>query len=173
MSDLEVSAPQNARAAVVLVHGHEASKDWGFFPWLAERFCDSRIAVARFTMSGDSYATHVREVGEVVDHLQSHYRHLPVFLLGHSLGGAISLMTASESDGLAGVITWSAITRGEGIDLLDYTPRVGVPLLAIHGSKDASVGVDDSRRIVDGANNASLLVIDGARHSYDAIHPLV
>lgn len=173
MSDLEVIAPQNARAAAILVHGHEASKEWGFFPWLGEQLCDERIAAVRFTMNGDSYVSHVREVVEVIDHVQSHYRHLPIFLLGHSLGGAVALIAATETDAVAGVITWSAISRGDGMDVIDYVPRIDVPLLAIHGSNDAHISPEESRRLVERASDASLLMIDGASHTYNAIHPLV
>ncbi len=52
MSDITIDAPRNARALVVLIHGHEADKDWGFLPWLSEYLCNAGFAVARFASYG-------------------------------------------------------------------------------------------------------------------------
>ena len=59
------------------------------------------------------------------------------------------------------------------LDILDSATHLRVPLLAIHGAGDESVPLDESRQIVDRAGDASLLVIGGASHTYNAIHPLV
>ena len=48
-----------------------------------------------------------------------------------------------------------------------------MPLLAIHGARDSSVPAEESRAIVSRTRDASLLIIEGATHTYNAIHPLV
>ncbi len=68
------------------------------------------------------------------------------------------------------MITLSAISRDE---VLDAVEALDIPLLAIHGTKDASVPVDDAHKIVARSRDASLMLIDGASHTYNAIHPLV
>jgi pimeloyl-ACP methyl ester carboxylesterase len=142
----------------------------------------------------DTYTIQIHDLIDVVSYTRSRFRGLPLFILGHSRGGGIALLAAREIDDLAGVITWSAIARAdrwEGIDvtatavLADFEANrkrldvlasasgLRVPLLAVHGSSDKSVPPDDSRAIAAKAKDASLLTIDGASHTYNAIHPLV
>ncbi|HEX8254364.1 MAG TPA: alpha/beta hydrolase, partial [Thermoanaerobaculia bacterium] len=47
--DLDI--PDRPRALVVIVHGFKGFKDWGFFPWVAQRLLQHRLAVCRFNMS--------------------------------------------------------------------------------------------------------------------------
>ena len=164
MFDLAIDAPQNARALVVLIHGHDADKEWGFLPWLAEYFCAAGFAVVRFT-----YKEPLEVIG-IIKHAQSRFRGLPLFLLGHSLGGAIAIIAAREVEDLAGVITFSAISRDE---VLEAARDLSVPLLVIHGMKDASVPASDARAIAAQVSDTTLMLIDGASHTYNAIHPLV
>jgi uncharacterized protein len=125
----DLDAPAEPRALVVLIHGFKGFKDWGFFPWLAERLCDEGFAVCRFNMSrsgigenpvtferldlfaGDTYSGQLADLRDVVAHAQSAFPDLPTFLLGHSRGGGIALLGARDVPRLAGVVTWSAIAR--------------------------------------------------------------
>lgn len=194
MSEIDVDAPPNARAAVVIVHGLNGSKEWGFFPWLAEYLCDSGIVAVRFTMTDDTYSGQLRDLLHVVEATQSRFRSLPLFLFGHSRGGGVALLAAREIAALAGVITWSAIARAdhwgdvdvsgtavladfeanrERLDILDSASRLQVPLLAIHGANDASVPPDESRQIVSRVRDGSLMMIGGASHTFNSIHPLI
>lgn len=59
------------------------------------------------------------------------------------------------------------------LDILDSAARLRVPLLVIHGGRDESVPAEESRLIASRVTDASLLVIDAASHTYNAIHPLV
>lgn len=59
------------------------------------------------------------------------------------------------------------------LDVLEAARTLEVPFLAIHGAGDESVPLDESRDIVRSARNGSLLVIEGAGHTFGAIHPLI
>lgn len=61
----------------------------------------------------------------------------------------------------------------EQFDVLEAARGLEVPLLAIHGSNDESVSPEESREIVRSTRNGSLLVIEGAGHTFGAIHPLI
>src|SRR5215212_5362785 len=61
----------------------------------------------------------------------------------------------------------------ERLDVLAAAGRLRVPLLVVHGAKDESVPVDQSREIAARAHDVSRLVIGNASHTYNAIHPLV
>lgn len=122
------------RALVVLVHGFKGFKDWGFFPWTAQRLARHRLAVCRFNMSRsgigeddetfdrldlfehDTYSTQLRDLARVVRHAQQHFPGLPTFLLGHSRGGGIALLGAQDVENLCGVVIWSPISRADRWD---------------------------------------------------------
>lgn len=221
------------RALVVIVHGFKGFKDWGFFPWLAERLNGQRLAVCRFNMSrsgigetpdtferldlfaDDTYSTQLADLRAVVAHAQQQVPGVPTFLVGHSRGGGVALLGARDVPNLAGVVTWSAISRvdrwddatirawraaghldvenartkqimrmsprilddfdanRERLNVLAATDRLRKPLLVIHGARDESVPVAEGRALAARVSDASLLVIEHASHTYNAIHPLI
>ena len=126
--------PESPRALTIVVHGFKGFKDWGFFPWLAQRLAHHRVAVCRFNMSrsgigedpesfdrldlfeGDTYSTQLADLRTVVSYAQQRLRHLPTFLFGHSRGGGIALLGAQDVKELCGVVTWSAISRADRWD---------------------------------------------------------
>lgn len=229
----DVDAADRPRALVVIVHGFKGFKDWGFFPWTAQRLMQHRLAVVRFNMSRsgigddpesfdrldlfehDTYSTQLRDLEVVVRHAQRQFPTLPTFLLGHSRGGGIAILGAQDVPGLAGVIAWSPISRvdrwdeetkrgwrargvlevenartkqimrmapvmlddyernAERLDILAAAARLDKPLLVVHGGRDESVPVDEGRRIVECAPQSSLVILDRASHTFNAIHPLV
>lgn len=228
-----LDVPDRARALVVIVHGFKGFKDWGFFPWVAQRFFEHRLAVCRFNMSrsgigddpesfdrldlfeGDTYSTQLADLRTVVAYAQQQVPGLPTFLFGHSRGGGIALLGANEVPRLSGVAVWSPIAscdrwdeatkrewRERGfleqlntrtkhmmrmssamLDDVEANPQtldieraagaLNVPLLVVHGRRDESVPVDEGQRIAATNTDASLLVIDRASHTFNAIHPLV
>ena len=48
-----------------------------------------------------------------------------------------------------------------------------MPLLVIHGARDESVPLASGRLLAERAKDASMVVIGGAGHTFNAIHPLV
>ena len=228
--DLDV--PRHARALVIVIHGFKGFKDWGFFPWLSDSLRDEQFAVCRFNMSrsgigthadeldrldlfaDDTYSVQLADLRAVVAHCQKRLP-IPTFVLGHSRGGGIAILGASDVPNLRGVATWSAIARAdrwdaltkrqwrrdghidvinsrtkqvmrastrvlddyethrERLDILAAASQLDVPLLVVHGDRDESVPVGESLEIVSRARDSSRLVIGGAGHTYNAIHPLV
>ena len=227
--------PADAEALVVIVHGFKGFRHWGFFPWLSEQFAACRIAACRFDMSrngvgddperferldlfaGDTYSIQMADLRRVVAHCRSipALASLPLFLLGHSRGGAVALLAARDVAPIRGIITWSSIASANRWDettkrqwrrdgyfdvinarthqnmrmstaiLDDYesnaarldvhasTAALDVPLLVIHGGRDESVPSDEGCALAARARDASLLIIENATHTYNAIHPLV
>jgi Dipeptidyl aminopeptidases/acylaminoacyl-peptidases len=123
--------PPGSRAIVVIIHGFKGFKEWGFFPWISEQLAAERIASCRFNMSrsgvgtddehfdrldlfsDDTYTAELDDLKSVLQYIDSHEstRHLPLFLFGHSRGGAIAILGASSSPECEGIITWSSISK--------------------------------------------------------------
>jgi uncharacterized protein len=221
------------RALAVLVHGFKGFKDWAFFPWLATRLSQHRMAVCRFNMSrsgigedpetfdrldlfrDDTYSIELADLRTVVRHAQQEFPRLPTFLVGHSRGGGIALLGAADLENVRGVVAWSPISRAdrwdeatkmkwredgsldivnqrtrqvmqmspavlddyeanqERLDILAAVSSLSVPVLVVHGARDESVPVEEGRVIASRARDGSLVVIDRAGHTFNAIHPLV
>jgi|SRR5439155_2442333 len=126
---VDLRVPRGAQALVIMLHGAGASKDWGFFPWLAEVLWDSGLAVCRFTMSAPE------DLARVAPHCQTRVA-LPTFLLAHAEGADVAM----DVPNLRGVIVWSA----------RRTPVVSVPLLLINSAKTDATDV--SRLTIFGAD---------------------
>lgn len=126
-----VEIPDRPRGLVLIVHGFKGFKEWGFFPWIAERLVSAGAAAVRFDMSragiGDrpgeldrldlfaenTYTTELSDLERVLEAARAldEVRGLPVFLFGHSRGGGIAILAAARDPQIRGVITWSSIAR--------------------------------------------------------------
>ena len=134
-----IDVPERPRALVIVVHGFKGFKDWGFFPWLAQRLTQHHLAVCRFNMSrsgigddpetfgrldlfeDDTYSTQLDDLRRAVAHAQAELPKLPTFLLGHSRGGGVAILGAHDVPRLEGVVVWSPISRVDRWD--DATKR--------------------------------------------------
>jgi uncharacterized protein len=228
-----LDVPERPRGLVVVVHGFKGFKDWGFFPWLGQRLLQHRLAVCRFNMSrsgigddpesfdrldlfeNDTYSIQLADLRAVMRFVRKELPALPLFLFGHSRGGAVAILGAQEAENLHGVVAWSPIAqcdrwddatkrewraRGfvdnvnqrtkqnmrvstavlddyeanrERLDVAAAVRRLRVPLLVVHGARDESVPVSEGRSLAALTQDASLLVIEQAGHTFNAIHPLI
>lgn len=128
--------------AIVVCHGFKGFRRWGFFPFLATALARAGHAVLTVDLSGNGVgddgepfaalerfaaATHTRNVDEIRMVLEA-VRSGPLFprppraigLLGHSRGGGEAVIAAAEQDGIAALVTWSAISH------IDRWPRQDV-----------------------------------------------
>lgn len=136
-------------ACVIVLHGLKGYKDYGFIPILSHDLYDAGMLVHRFNTSTsgmtnetdrfaredlfslDTWNRQVEDIVRVVqaignDELEGNG--LPIFIIGHSRGGASALLAAGRHGSelnLAGVITINAIdrclrmTKTDQDDLLD------------------------------------------------------
>ena len=120
-------------ACVILMHGFKGYKDYGFIPILAHDLCAAAMVVHRFNFSTsgmtneietfarpdlfalDTWSRQVEDVVRVVDAVHSGElagKGLPIFLVGHSRGGASALLAAGRHNdvmSLAGIVTINAV----------------------------------------------------------------
>lgn len=106
-------AEGEAKAVIVMVHG--AMEHHRRYGWLIEMWCRSGFHVIMGDLPGQGMTTRSRRghidsfdeyILEAKDWVQAAYRYdLPVFLLGHSMGGLIAIRLLQEERlNLAGVI---------------------------------------------------------------------
>lgn len=129
--DVRWSEGTEPESAVVVAHGFKGFKDWGFFPWLAERLARAGHAAVTFNFSlngigpsGDRFTeleafarnTFSRELEDLHQVLDRTARGdlLPAAprrtgLLGHSRGGGAAVLVARERDDLDALVTWAAV----------------------------------------------------------------
>jgi len=119
---------------IVFVHGFKGFKDWGFGPYLGEYFSNKGFFVITFNFShngiGDikteftelekfaknTYSREVRELNEIIDAIRNGLfveidSKSKIGLVGHSRGGAIALLAASNRADIDAVVTWAAISK--------------------------------------------------------------
>jgi len=123
----------NKAPCLILVHGFKGFKDWGFFPYTGEYFSNNGFFVLSFNFSHNGIGENLTEFTELdkfaentlslelseLNELITAYKeeffgeiaNKGIRLLGHSRGGAISLLCASKNDEVKAVTTWSAVSN--------------------------------------------------------------
>ena len=120
-------------ACVILMHGFKGYKDYGFIPVLAHDLCAAAMVVHRFNFSTsgmtneietfarpdlfalDTWTRQVEDIVRVVEAVRSGELGgggLPMYLIGHSRGGASALLAAGrhgDAMDLNGVVTINAV----------------------------------------------------------------
>jgi pimeloyl-ACP methyl ester carboxylesterase len=120
------------RPAIIFIHGFKGFKDWGFGPYLAEYFSNAGFPVIRFNFSHNgigenpleftelakfaenTYSLEISELKQIIDaYLTGFFGPQPYgnfFLIGHSRGCGIVLLTASYSPYMLGLVLWAPIS---------------------------------------------------------------
>lgn len=98
------------QAVLIMVHGFRGSRDSsGKAPrtaYQAAAWCD----VVRFNFTGtDPVSTWVSELQAVINKVEELAPEAEIYLLGRSLGGATSIITAGKDSRIKRLILWSAI----------------------------------------------------------------
>ncbi len=57
------------------------------------------------------------------------------------------------------------------LDVMAAAAAVRVPWLVVHGDEDATVPVEEARRLAGAGKSATLKVITGSGHTFEAVHP--
>jgi dipeptidyl aminopeptidase/acylaminoacyl peptidase len=119
--------------AVIYVHGFKGFKDWGFVPYLGDYLAEKGFFVLTFNFShngigenkyeflelekfaANTFSREVRELNEVIKAVASDSLGIGKFekigLLGHSRGGAISILSAAQNKNVSAVALWASISK--------------------------------------------------------------
>lgn len=118
---------------LVFVHGFKGFKDWGFGPYLGEYFSKRGFYTITFNFShngvGDNLfefveldkfarntiSLEISELNDIINSIKNGFFGIEISkkiaILGHSRGGAVSLLTAAGRNDVGGVATWASISK--------------------------------------------------------------
>lgn len=125
---------KETKNCILVVHGFKGFKNWGFFPYTAKFFEDNGYFVITFNFSlngvgenqlefteldkfaRNSYSREIEELTFIVDAYENGFfgnmsTENKLYFLGHSRGGAVSILTASKLQKVDAVATWSTVAR--------------------------------------------------------------
>lgn len=120
---------------VVFVHGFKGFKDWGHFPKVGDELAKAGFAFVSFNFTHDgttidqptdfadleafgnnNYHKELYDTEKVINGVSGgslfpdvEMNRAQILLLGHSRGGGISIVKASEDDHVKGLVTWNSI----------------------------------------------------------------
>lgn len=122
---------------IIYAHGFNGFKDWGNATLFAEQFATAGLAFLKFNFSHNgttpeqlqdfadleafghnNYTRQLEDLGKVLDGLQDGLHDLADFidtnhmgLIGHSMGGGISIIKTAEDARIKALCTWASIAR--------------------------------------------------------------
>lgn len=127
------SEEDKTNPCLIYVHGFKGFKDWGFVPYLGEYFSNRGFFVITFNFSHngvgesltefdelDKFAKNtisleVEELTEIIDSYTSGFfggrKNRKIGIIGHSRGGGISILTASQNKSVNAVAVWASISK--------------------------------------------------------------
>lgn len=133
--DVFFTDDQTPKPIVIFSHGFKGFKDWGHFNAIAEKFASEGLVFVKFNFShngttsedplsfGDleafgqnNYIIELEDLKKVMDWvlnnpaLQQEIDEHKLYLLGHSRGGAITILKAGEDHRVKKVVTWAAVS---------------------------------------------------------------
>jgi pimeloyl-ACP methyl ester carboxylesterase len=129
--DVRAGGRDEARPAVLVLHGFKGFKDWGMFVPLAERLARAGFSAVSLNVSGsgaddagtfshperfghNTYGAELDDLGRVTDALASGGLGVPaptsIGLLGHSRGGGVAILRAADDPRIRALVTWAAIS---------------------------------------------------------------
>lgn len=104
-----VNECENSNAPVlVMAHGFRGSRDGGGRAIALAKEAEHYVEAVRFNFNGSQILSRqIDELRAVISEVRRRYAGRKVLLLGRSLGGAASLVTAGSDADIAGLILWA------------------------------------------------------------------
>jgi len=136
-TDVFYEEEKGALPVVIYIHGFNGLKDWGNFDLIAKQFAAAGFFFVKMNMSHNgatldsplefadpeafgqnNYTTELFDVEQILNWVcnpENPFQELinpdKIMLLGHSRGGGIAILKASEDKRVKGLITWASIAE--------------------------------------------------------------
>lgn len=132
--DLLTAKTNEKKPLAIIVHGFKSFRRWGFNPYLLQKFNDAGLNSLAFDFSRNGIDDEEKmlynvdlfrknTVGIAIDDLNTLFDHLPnleslqntwngeIYLCGHSMGGAISILSSPNREEVKKISLWGAISK--------------------------------------------------------------
>jgi len=134
--DLFYDSSNNKMPVIIFCHGYKGYKDWGCWNLVAKEFATSNLFFIKFNFShnggtvqnpidfpdlnafGNNNFTHeLNDIERVISFVSSNKTFSTnidlnnIFLIGHSRGGGICAIKASEDKRIKGLISWASVSN--------------------------------------------------------------
>jgi pimeloyl-ACP methyl ester carboxylesterase len=131
LTDLTYDVRNKQAPLIIFAHGFKGFKDWGTHNLVAQYFAERGFCFLKFNFSHNSttperpldfvdleafsnntFSTELEDLKLVIDFATNGSTFLPVktvFLIGHSMGGGISIIKAAEDARVKKLNTWAAV----------------------------------------------------------------
>lgn len=126
--DLTAHQENQTGPIIIFVHGFKGFKDWGAHNLVARHFAQNGYRYIKFNLShcgvtadnpndvtdlatfaNNTFSRELLDVDLVIKFVANNFKPQDIFLIGHSRGGGLSIITAANNPHVKGLITWSAI----------------------------------------------------------------
>lgn len=116
------------QANILFVHGFKGFKDWGAHNSVAGKFAEKGYRYFKFNLSHsgvtaampndvtdlDAFASNtvsreLKDLETMINYVKHTYPLNPLYLIGHSKGGGLVILTGAADDRISKIVTWSAI----------------------------------------------------------------
>ena len=132
----QFSSLQRKIPAVFILHGFKGYKDWGFFPYISQKFAENEFISIRFNFSlngrvenkdvlnvedfaNNTISQQIEDLKKIIEAFQNdkliennkinEIWNGDIYLLGHSLGAGISLLASNEINSIKKIVLWASI----------------------------------------------------------------
>lgn len=131
LTDIFYTGKTAGKTVVIYAHGFNGFKDWGKFDLVAKLFAEAGFLFVKFNFShngttveqpedfadleaygNNNYTKELDDLGVIIDWVQELNPDCgKICLLGHSRGGGITLLKASEDTRVQAVVTWASVAE--------------------------------------------------------------
>ncbi len=135
--DITLPVSKVKTPVVIFCHGFKGFKDWGHFNWVAGEFAQQGLAFLKFNFSHNgiaennlnelsdlkafaenNYIKELKDLGLVIDHVEKEAEQYKIdkseiYLIGHSRGGGIALLKASDDKRVKKLALWASLSEFE------------------------------------------------------------
>ena len=116
---------------IIFVHGYKGYKDWGAWELMGEKFANAGFYFVKFNFSHNgttienpndfadleafgenNYSKELDDLEIIINHFKSQKEvdSTKIFLIGHSIGGGISIIKTSENQSISKLITLASVS---------------------------------------------------------------
>jgi len=135
-TDIFYNATKQLKPIVIFAHGYKGFKDWGCWNLVADQFATNNFFFVKFNFShnggtaeepidfpdleafgNNNYTIELDDLQSVIDWVVDNEDFVDeidksnITLIGHSRGGGIAVLKASEDKRVTGLITWAAVSN--------------------------------------------------------------